>query len=512
MALTHRILKNLGAMFTGRAISIIQQLIVPPVFIARYGTARFGEWGVLSGAIAALSILNFGVQTYMNQDLAVRWNRGETDGYHLRQSSALRLLSAVILAAAILCLGIFVLPLDTLLRLDISRHAAQLTLYLLALQVLLNILFGYFAGIFMGIALAHRGAHWNNAQSFIASISILIAIAFHASFPVLAATQLASLLICTVGVLIDIRRTEPRIFPTIRHWDRATAISILKPSGYFGLIAITTFLVYQAPLLILQRIVGPVAVAGFILMRTIFSMCRQVLAIFTQSMGAEITNLFGRQDWPLLTRLYLFSERFIFFLISVVNVTVLMLSPVLITLWLHKKAVPGHPSPHINSLFAITPYVLASAISMVISLKEHKLQFQFSTNTHVQLARLMFFSYIAMVAISGGTIHFAGVTGFLWTWLAFELLQTGRLIQLNVRLFAHVQKLESTYVLRLFAVCTVSLGLAVLTLQRTMGLPLLWQTAIAALAGLLVAAVTWPLFHVREVASVLLARFGKRFA
>ena len=71
-----RILKNLGALFTGKVISIIQQIVVPPVFIHRYGDAGFGEWLALSSSVAVLSTLNFGVQTYMNQDLAVRFQSG----------------------------------------------------------------------------------------------------------------------------------------------------------------------------------------------------------------------------------------------------------------------------------------------------------------------------------------------------------------------------------------------------------------------------------------------------
>ena len=97
MAIFNRILKNLGAMFTGRLLTVVQQVIIPPIFIHRYSTAQFGEWGVLSGAVAALAMLNFGVQTYMNQDLAVRYAKGDLTDYHIRQSTALRLLLGVVL-------------------------------------------------------------------------------------------------------------------------------------------------------------------------------------------------------------------------------------------------------------------------------------------------------------------------------------------------------------------------------------------------------------------------------
>src|SRR5260370_6975217 len=143
MAVFSRILKNLGATITGRAVTIVQQVIVPPVFISRYSLAQFGEWGVLSGAVAAIGLLDFGVQTYMNQDLAVRYGRGDTSSYHVHQSTALRLLLGVILTATILSLVLFALPLESMLKLHLTRHAAHLTPYLLPPHFLLNILIRY---------------------------------------------------------------------------------------------------------------------------------------------------------------------------------------------------------------------------------------------------------------------------------------------------------------------------------------------------------------------------------
>jgi O-antigen/teichoic acid export membrane protein len=502
MAGFKRILKNFIATFTGRLLSVVQQVIVPPIFAARYSLGQFGEWGVLSGAVAAIGMLNFGVQTYMNQDLAMRYSRGDIAGYRVRQSTALRLLLGAIFTAAFLCLGIFFLPLNSWLRLDIGYRATQWTAYLLVCQVLCGILFGYFGGIFMGVSLAHRGAHWNNIQTLLSSLSLLLAVCLHLPFPVLAAVVLAAMLVSIAGVLFDLRRTAPDLFPSLGYWDGSAVWLILKPSSFFGLIEMSTFLTYQAPLIVLQRFLGPVAVAGFILMRLLFSMCRQILAMFTQSMGAEITVLFGRRDWPALRLLYNYSERFIFFLIPVVNTGVLMLSPVLITVWMHKK----------TELFSPYPYVLAAAISMVVSLKEHKLQFQFSTNTHEQLSMIMFGSYITMVLASFVLVPWLGVAGFLWIWLLAESFQMVFIFRLNLDLFAHVERLEFTYLHRLIGICVPALVLSLLLLHRTATLSMPLQTAIAIGGGGVVTGLSWQLFHVKEVLRKIVGQFAGWFA
>jgi O-antigen/teichoic acid export membrane protein len=519
-----RILKNLAALVTGRMVSVLQQIVVPPIFIHYYHLEGYGEWMVLSGAVAALGMLNFGVQTFMNQDLAIRFNRGETEGYHIRQSTALRLLGTVVVLAAVLFLGFFAIPFDSWLKLDIGRHAAQLTLYLLALQVLFTILFGYFGGIFMGVNLAHRSTNWNNTQSLCSALGLLTGVLLHAPFPVLAGIQLSTLVLCIAGVLFDLRRTAPEVFPSLRYWDGSAIREILRGSGYFGMLEMSTFFIYQAPLLIMQRMVGPAAVAGFTLMRTIFSMCRQILSTFTQSMAAEITVLYGRRDWPNLSRLYNYSERLIFFLIALVNLSVLMLSPVLITLWIHKKfegsflhfAMGGFISflfhAHVSDLFSIYPYVLSSALSIIISLKEHKTQFQFSTNTHVEMARFVFFGYIAMVVVSIGTIRYGGINGFLWTWLVVELMQTARLIGLNSKLFRHVEQIDTIYITRLAILCSAGLAAAFATLPYSTAWRLPQQALLAIGVGAAVGLAAWQIFHVKGVVAGMRGRLARRFA
>jgi len=310
------------------------------------------------------------------------------------------------------------------------------------------------------------------------------------------------MLIAMVAVLIDIRRTAPDLFPHLRYWDRSAMAGILKPSGYFGLIAIASFLTYQAPLIVLQRALGPVAVAGFIVMRLVFSMCRQVLAMFTQSMGAEITTLFGRRDWPSLVLLYDYSERFIFFLIPLVNTGVLMISPVLITVWMHKRA----------ELFSPYPYMLSAAISMVISLKEHKFQFQFSTNTHEELAKIMLGSYVAMTAIALLLVSRTGIVGFLWIWLLTEIFQMVFIMRLNMKLFAAIEPLELTFLRRLVGICVPALLVALVLLRRTATFNLVWQVAIAVGASLVIAGIAWKLFGVREVLRKISGQFSRKFA
>lgn len=500
------IARNLSALFTGHVISALQSLLLIPFFIHAYGTSGYGEWTVLSAAVAYLGTLDFGVTQYVNQDLTLRYQRGDMKSFHVQQSTAMRLLLGIVFFAAIFGLVAFHLPLQRWLHLSgttgipgIAPDVVQRTLYLLGLQALATILLGFINGNFMIVGKAHIGGHWGNAKNLLLLIVIIVCVSMHTSFATIALVQVISVVICLIGALLHLRAIAPQIFPTLRYWDASSLGLMLSQSIYFAAIYFNNFLLYQVPFLILQRSVGPVVVALFSIMRQIFSSTRLLLVAPTQALGPEVTTLFGRQDWPGLLRLYDYSERLIFSLIPIANIGALYLSPLVLTLWLRRP-----------QLFVPHAYMLLAAISIVISAKEHKSQFQFSTNLHTQLARLMTGSYLVMDLVWLIAIPRFGLMGLLWTWLIVELFQLFYIVRLNVGLFAAYQPLELRYVRRLVTLSVVSLIITLPLLDRAAHWPLLTQAALALLSGLALLAVAFPLYHLLPVLKKARARIQNR--
>ena len=501
MSMLSGTLKNLGALLTSNAVSILTELVLPVIFIHRYGNELYAAWIALSAAVAYLGNLNFGVQTFVNQDLAVRYQRGERDTFHVQQSTALRILASIAGVAGLISCVVFVLPVERWLRLPLSHAATSWSLFFFAMQVILaEVLFGFFTGSFMIVGLAHRGTHWSNFQRFGSAILLVTLALLRLPLPVLAGAQTIWFLFCMAGVLIDLRKTAADIFPTLRYWDRASVRPILSKSGYFGMIVWSTFFCYQLPVILLQRISGPVVVVTFQLMRKIFGLGRQVLNGLTQSMGPEITGAFGRGEWDALAKLYTVSERIIFLLISLVNLPLLYLSPLLLLLWVHR---PGY--------FELLPYVLLCAVNTMLCVKEHKCQFQYSTNTHEKLARIMFLSYLFMALISYFAIHRYGLTGFLTTWLLIELLQTWLIVGLNQQLFARIESLSHTLVQRLLWLASggIFAGYLLLRLSTAWTIPV--QIASDLLLIGIVGLLAYRAFDVQQIQGMLRSRLGGRF-
>ena len=497
------ILKNLTAIFTSNVISILTELVQPAIFLRGYGTVLYADWIVLSSAVSYLSTLNFGLQTYINQDLAIRYNRGERDTFHVQQSTALRALLATTFLAAAACLIIFVLPIERILNLAPLTHwVAATALYFIALQILTgSMIYSYFGGTFMAVGLAHRGNNWNNAQRFGNAVVLCTLAAMRQPLYVLAIGQFVLYLVLLTGLLWDLRRKAPDIFPTLKYWDGPGLIKMIKPSVYFAVQYAGNFLAFELPLILLRRFAGAAPVVIFTLGRKIFSFGRQILTGLTQSLGPEITRMYGKSDWDRMFRLYDYSERLIFALIAVLNVPLFVFSPLLLRLWVHKP-----------ELFSLNAYVLLSIAAITMCVKEHKIQFQNSTNTHETMGRWFLGAYLTMAALSAPAIILFGINGLVATWALTEMFQVWTVVRLNRELFAEHETVSAAFILRLVGLCMVGLTLGYAVLSRageaSRGIPM--EIAAGSGIALLMLAGAWGLFRLGQLTGYIAQRLPAR--
>jgi O-antigen/teichoic acid export membrane protein len=241
----------------------------------------------------------------------------------------------------------------------------------------------------------------------------------------------------------------------------------------------------------------------FFIGRKIFSFGRQILTGLTQSIGPEITRLFGQEDWERLHKLYDYSERVIFALIAVVNVPLFVFSPILLHVWLHKQ----------SGLFDLRAYLLLAAVAIVICVKEHKQQFQISTNTHIILSRVTFGTYVAMALISIPAIKIFGLSGFIATWLVTETVQTAAIILLNRQLFARFNALSTADIPKLAALSAGGLAVGYVMLRRATadGWSLTERISVGSVEVVLMVGLAYWAFDIASLTSFLRDKVTGRF-
>lgn len=499
-----RILKLLLAFLTRQGVTLVTQLVVPPLFLRRYanGVEVLGEWIALTAAVTYLNTLNYGIQNYANNQMTIHYNGGEVEEAKAVQANALRLILIATLLASAGSATVFLFPLAHWLGLrHVGSFAASLTLFLLILQMVVNWFFALLTNSYMVIGRAHRGQNWGSFQSLTAALAMGVLLWARSSFPVLAAAQVASMILFTGLVLIDVRITAPILLPSLRHGNWRQTLNVVKPSAYFGLLAVSIFLTWQGPVLVIEKLLGPAAVAIFALSRTVFSMSRQLLAVMSFSIGQDITHLVAKKNWKGLHRLYELSEKVVLFLIPVVTVGTLLLCPLLFTVWLHKR-----------TLYEPVTCVLMAAVSAVIGIKEHKFQFQWSSNKHQSLSRFSLFAYVTMIVSSALMVKVWGVDALLLMWLGTEILLTVYIVRLNKNLFPPGMNVSISPVLRLFAMLIVAFALASRISLVNGFWPLVRVTGVALAAVAILAVFDYFFFGLSQVTSVIEMKFRNRLA
>jgi O-antigen/teichoic acid export membrane protein len=499
-----RIVKLFFTSVTSQGIAIVVQLVIPPFFLRFYtnGIEVYGEWIALSASITYLETLNYGIQTFANNQMTILYSGGEVAAAKALQSSAFRLLLLLLLVFVVGGLCVFLVPIASLLKLTrVSARAASLTLYLLVIQMAVNMMFSFLTNSYMAVGKLHRGGHWWNVQRLFTVLLMAVALAFRSPFPVLAAVQLASLLIFLALVFFDVRRTAPVLMPSLRYADWHQVAAILKPSGHFGLISIAGFLTWQGPVLLIQLVLGPAAAGLFALVRVVFQMSRQILSIASSIIGQDITLLFGQRNWQQLRRLYELSERIVLFLVPVVSIGSLLVCPILFTIWLHKR-----------SLYEPLLCILMAIISAVLGVKEHKTQFQSASNRHQELSFFILPGYAIMLLVSYFVMKRFGLPGFLVTWLMWEIIQTGFVLRLNEALFPPEFRISARPVFRLSVFMAAAFALAAIPAELQVDWSLVRVAGVALTATTLLGIAAYFVFGVDEVRALVVARIRARFA
>jgi O-antigen/teichoic acid export membrane protein len=390
-------------------------------------------------------------------------------------------------------------PLDSLLQLTITRSEAQWTLYILGCQIVAGMVFGFFSGSYMVVGAAHRGTNFANVNQ-LAVLLLQLGLAIrHAPFHLIAAAQLGVTMAGTIALIVDFGRLAPDLRPTLRYWKKGSLGRMLKPTAQYALLYSSNVLAYQLPTLLMQRLLGPGTVVVYSVTRTIYSMSRRLLYLLTNSIGPEITMAFGQRDWKKLHKLYEFSERVILFMTAPITFGSMLATPLLLQLWLHKGNLYD---PDVCLLLGITVSVLG--------IKEHKYQFQFSSNQVQAISYMTVLAYGAQLLLAAPMMMRFGLTGYVAMWCANEILQLFYLLGLNVKLFGDTAVIDRRPVYRLFGILAVGSIIVLWPMYHMQRLSAAEQCAIAVVAALAALALSYRVFDVDEIRSILWSKVTKR--
>jgi O-antigen/teichoic acid export membrane protein len=273
-----------------------------------------------------------------------------------------------------------------------------------------------------------------------------------------------------------------------------------QPSVQYTLLYSSNVLAYQLPTLLMQRLLGPASVVVYSVTRTVYSMSRRLLYLVTNSIGPEITITFGQRDWRRLHKLYEFSERIILLMTTPITFGSMLATPLLLQIWLHK-----------GNLFNPSVCILVGLTVSVLSIKEHKYQFQFSSNQVREISYATILAYSVQIVVAVPMMIKFGLIGYLITWLISEILQLFYLLSLNAKLFTGTASVDRKPVYQLFAFLAAATIVFFWPVYHIASFSYVTQGAIGIVATAITAAISYWIFRVDEVRALLWSKVAGRF-
>jgi hypothetical protein len=150
-----------------------------------------------------------------------------------------------------------------------------------------------------------------------------------------------------------------------------------------------------------------------------------------------------------------------------------------------------------------------AVVSAVLGLKEHKTQFQSSSNEHEKLSTRIFIGYAIMLGISVFTMKAWGVAGFIVTWLIWEILQTAYVVYLNHKLFPDDAMIDNSLLRRFIIFIIIAFAVTAVPAIKALHWTLPVSTGVALATTLMLAVAAYATFRMDELRVLLMNRVRK---
>jgi O-antigen/teichoic acid export membrane protein len=300
-----RVLNNFAANVIGQVMNGVYQIISVPLFLLYWSKPGYGEWLVLFSIPSLLWSLEGGLAGVAANRMTVAASAGNWElANSIFQNVLLTqgifsgfLLTAAIAIASTLHLGSY------FGFTHISNSDTSIIVVLLMGYMLTGFCLSLLRAAYRASELEARGVMANNLWRMAEFGVVVVVLVSHGPVVLLAESMLLCLLISTILVYIDVRRTCRHIeFGLVRaSWSQTKTIFVDGLPLLSGQAAAAFFL--QGYPLVINRALGASFVVTFVAIRTVSRMVLLFIQVVSLSSTPEVSRSYGRKDWEVYLRL-----------------------------------------------------------------------------------------------------------------------------------------------------------------------------------------------------------------
>ena len=290
-SLLSRVGKGAAAILCGQAIIAVGNLALVPLYLERWAPTVYGEWVALTALSGYLATLDFGINMAVTNRLTQAYARRDLEDYASCQHSALAYYLALASGGSfVLGLALWTLPFPAWVGLaETSATEAKWVIWLTGTYSLVAMPAGLISSFYRTTGDLPRSQWMGNIQQVLLLSLVATVLVFGGGMRAVAAWQLLPLLAVTGFIIWDVRRKAPQLAPTVTKAKFQVFLSILRPSVLFGLVMVSNALTVQGSVLVVSSVSGGMAVAIFVISRTLTNLIRQLVGAMNSALWPDLT-------------------------------------------------------------------------------------------------------------------------------------------------------------------------------------------------------------------------------
>jgi O-antigen/teichoic acid export membrane protein len=397
-----RFLHNSAAQGFGQVVNVMAQIFLIPAYLHFWSKIEYGEWLVIFSIPGLLWTLDSGLSGLAGNRMTVAsgsgdWARANVIFHNVLVIQGILSLVILVLAGWYVAVGnVRALFGFTLM----SRHEAGEVLFILILYMLLGYGLGLLRAAFRASMLEARGVALINMGKLTDFAVTMVVLFLHRHAVVLALGLLGSMAFWVFFGFLDARRRCPQLTFAFGPVSAPQMKSMLIDGlPVFAGTAAGAFFLQGYPLIV-NRLLGPVAVVTLTTIRTGSRTLLQMVGIVSSASISELSRSYGSKDWEAFLRLLkvLIAATLSASLGAALGLAVA--GPWVIHLWTSGKVQVSH---QIMLLFGLSVACQCgwSACGAIL----------FSTNMHHAYNYVYFFLTLAALTVCSVAIHFLGFAG-----------------------------------------------------------------------------------------------------
>jgi len=386
MSVKRRIATALAANAFGQAVTVVSQLLLPPLFFRFWGAPLYGEWLLLSSIPAYLAMADVGIGSAAGNEMVMRAGAGDRRGAQATFLGALWV--ATIAAAVVVVVGAVAAALCGLWHWPATPHMASTDAAYILLLLAVGVAMGFAGSV---LSAGFRSSERNALGISLSNAGRLLEVVLTA---VLLLCQMPPLLICATFIAVRLlmlglqalwlRRVGGWLFAPGARADRQLVRRLVRPALGFMAFPLGNALVLQGPLMIIGATMGGAGVAMFSSLRTLARVPMQVTNMFNSSIWPELSRAHGAGNLELLRRMHRIS-----WLTNLLLILPMALGQIILGQWVVRHWL-GAAAPYDAGVFGAL--VMITAISVIWNASSVVLA---AINMHAKLGR----DYLATSAI-----------------------------------------------------------------------------------------------------------------